>query len=444
MKIKIKNFFNKWFSFYNIFTYWFISATLFMSPSLISHVFLLEIRYIFYLLFLMCFFLASIKKVKINNQGIDNWVKIFIGGIFIYLGGLIVAAISFGDTLGFHRAALRIVFFGILFFNILYSDDKTIKNCMNLYSNCLVIFSILGIILFFLINAGVQPISQSDIPVYFNKMTRDFSNYLIGLSTSNGFIPILNTYRVQSFYDEPGTFAMALLPGIFWFAIANFNITKCFILIAGLFMTFSVGGWLALILSLGILIFNKYSNKIVHNRIRKTIFIIITLTIIIIVGVSFVLTTFLDISISDSASWMNHYSMSKFNTEEGTSLSSRLQNIQFFINFLKKNPQGIPAPLRPLIEYNVSIGVVKSILEAGWIGLMSYCLILLGLLGMIFWSFSKRKYQSTTLIALALSVFSLIIMSFQREDLFCYYYSIFIVSFFINSYMNRSRNIFNI
>ncbi|MCX8119678.1 MAG: hypothetical protein N3E45_02415 [Oscillatoriaceae bacterium SKW80] len=398
-----------------------------MSPNLLSVVFFPKIRYIFHFLSLFFFVLAFTKTVKnkINNQKIDNWIKIFIGGVFIYLVGKITNAIFWGGRLSFSTTLSRIVVFSVLFFTILYSNDKTIKKCMNLYSNILVIFSILGIILFFLIIGGWQPIVISTI------YGRDYNNYLLGLSVIEGFIT-LNAYRVQSFYDEPGTFAMALLPGIFWLTIANFNFKKCFILITGLFMTFSVGGWSALIICLVILIFNISSMR---NIVYKNSIKILLLTFLSILLIFFIINnTFQNITISELASWITYYINDKYYNDQ------RLNQIPFVINLLIKNPQGPPIQI---YYKDITAGIFVSFLEGGWIGIIGYCLIFMALLRMIFFVVKEyQKYQQSQLIALALSVVSLIIMSFQRGELLTFYYSIFIVGFFVNSYINyRRKNI---
>ncbi len=408
------------------------TSTCLLSPNLISEIFLGILGKLFFYGFSGVILLVLLLKKKLDTgTQIDVLTKIFYGGMFIYITGIILASlVSSGVDINFIRILAR--FFYLFHFSIivLYADEKITSKCMNIYSNFLLLLAILAIILFIKVNftTNAYPFNE-----FIHSNGRSYNNYLIGLTLKiGGYAGFFK--RAMSFYDEPGTFAMMLLPGIFWFAVGNRSYWKLGILCVALFMSFSFGGWFTLILVLPFLYQLSRSTK----KIKKTLKNIIVFSIASVTIFSVYLLSYLE---SQGINTFALYFLGKMYSEQSdqnTSGGVRVQELITILgDFLFKNPLGLGASsnLFQKVDTTISVEAFYNIIESGVLGLIGY-LILFGSLGCMMWTiYKKKKPKNQTLLALSASVLSLMIMSLQRADMFSFPTGIFICAFFVRTYL---------
>lgn len=223
---------------------------------------------------------------------------------------------------------------------------------------------------------------------------------------------------------------MMLVPSILWAVIVNKSYFKVLILLLASLLSFSIGGWITILIVWGsiffmnffskVFLFIKYRKKLIIRK--NQIFIVTSSIIIITTFLSFVQKlvdfTFMDLFI---------YFIDKFYKSDGsmTSGGQRIKEISLFLKLLWEYPAGLggqvnihePIGNTGIVVANMSVGIFKSILEVGLIGGLGYLFVTISLLAMIFQVFKKFKHTDPMLFALATSVFSMLLMRLQRADI---------------------------
>jgi len=120
-----------------------------------------------------------------------------------------------------------------------------------------------------------------------------------------------------------------------------------------------------------------------------------------------------------------------------SSVGARVENLSFLIETLAEHPAGVGAQPE-LITNNLSVGIIGSLVESGLLGSLGYILIFSALFGMI-WRVSHFQKNSDVLLALAFSVLSFMIMSFQRTEMFNIYVAVFMCGLFVRGYLEQIK-----
>lgn len=407
------------------------TSTCFLSPNLLSAIFLGRLGRLFFYGFSVAILLLLLIKKKLHKApNIDVLTKIFYGGMLIYITGIILASlVSSGVDINFIRILAR--FFYLFHFSIiiLYADEKIIRKCMDVYSNFLLLLAILAVILFIQVNFTTNSYPFNE----FIHSERPYNNYLIGLTLKHGGNAGLFK-RAMSFYDEPGTFAMMLLPGIFWFAVGHRSYWKLCVLCVALFISFSFGGWLTLILVLPFL----YQLSRSMNQIKKTLKKIILFSI---ASVTVFFVGLLSYLQSQGIDTFALYFLGKMYSEQSdrnTSGGVRVHELITILgDFLFTNPLGLGASsnLFQEVDFTISVQAFYNIIESGVLGLLGYLILFVSLGCMMWIIYKKNQPKNKTLLALSASVLSLMIMSLQRADMFSFPTGIFICAFFVRTYL---------
>lgn len=163
----------------NLLLSWFISSCL-LSPNLINKIYFPPFfQVIFVLIFLLIVGLIFNKKLKINYIPSNYVTRLLLIGLFLYLIGTITALIfspfyqiSFYKF--FYNNLIVLTFISCLWI----SEKKSIKICMNFYSNFMTLLALSSIVLLFLtLFTQIEPIGT-----YTFVNGRIYKNYLIGLT----------------------------------------------------------------------------------------------------------------------------------------------------------------------------------------------------------------------------------------------------------------------
>jgi len=297
--------------------------------------FLLEpqwlIPLVFYLIFLLCYTLSTVINSNIQS-------------LFILL--------SLYIKLGF------------VCFLLLFLPWRLNIMTFNLYTRFIFLLSVMAIILFFLLSKGlVSPLGTISFPSASGTAILD--NYGLGLIyrpfTFGGYI----ITRLQSFADEPGSFAHGLLPALFW---AFFHKRKLMVLVftLSLLLTMSVGG----IIATGFVAILFAYKKGVGSFLK-------------LFGLLVVIAVLL---FSAMPSWISKgvsaYLATKYNIEDptgshirGTSMGGRLKGAIATFELLQENPWGYGAgQAHRAAGRAVAVGWLVILIEAGLVGGLAYFL----------------------------------------------------------------------
>ncbi len=197
--------------------------------------------------------------------------------------------------------------------------------------------------------------------------------YVFGLLWDKAYIHIANgitVLRTQSFADEPGTYAFALIPALFWY-INKRSWLQIVILGTGLFSTFSVGAILGVLLILALSVVNLLLNKFTSRKLLTNI--MIAVSIIIVAAAMY----------SNRQEKVESYLLTKYDSYASigeTSFGVRLEGFKNNMEHLNDNPIGLGSGGRALLGLQGDIGIVNNVIEAGIVGGTFYIisLVLLG------------------------------------------------------------------
>jgi hypothetical protein len=311
--------------------------------------------------------------------------------------------------------------------------EEIFTKCMNFYCVILSIFAAFSIIVTLaILFLHIPPFGE-----FVAAEGRVYEDYIIALTEVS--IDTIDIKRAGSFYDEPGTFAMFLTPAILWTMIVTPSTLRILILLTAFLLTFSVGGWMALAISIA------YVAGISPHVIKKhsRIVIIIIWLMVTITCVSYLFSIF-------DVSWMIKYVDNKFSGNEisastlatvngASSADIRRNEIDDFLKILSDKPIGYGVhPNR--ITAKFSVGIMAASVQGGILGAIGYLIAFSGIvIGLTQHYFLRGKslllnhnLLSDRVVCILAANVSLVFMSFQRIDLFHCYAGIFICSFMIS------------
>jgi hypothetical protein len=410
---------------------WFVE-TCTLGPNLISQFVLPPVARVLFSITSATIFglvlMGKIKPKKENAQGRKKKVpRLAVAAIFlgflIYNIGLVTAFLNSSSTNLEDLFSRLLIFITFVVASICMSED-ILKECMEIYCYILTAFSICAIIVFLVVLIlHVPPINE------FTALGTDrvYQNYIIGFVEAE-VDTLADFKRAGSFYDEPGTFAMFLMPALFWNILVKPSKIMLFSMSFALLLTFSVGGWLAFGIAFAYIV-RLCPDLIVRYILEKYKFITkIFLALGVILCINFLL------KVSD-ISWLFDYFNVKFDagssTDKLSSVGTRQNEIDMFFTTLSENPlgYGIKSKNTPLF----SVGLMASSIEGGLLGVVGYLICFAGIVANIAESLlAKKLTPSRVTLAILASNLSLVIMSFQRIDMLSFYSGIFAIAFMLN------------
>jgi hypothetical protein len=269
-----------------------------------------------------------------------------------------------------------------------------------LYSYFIFILTIMAIFLFFLITSGsMAPLGSITIPRGVGDTVLE--NYGLGFSWHSFEIGEYQISRLQSFADEPGSFAHGLLPALYW-AFFNQKKTMVIVLFLGLLLTWSVGAMLATVVVGCLLVYKKGLGSFV--KIIVIIFLITTIVIFIvpqelIQGVDLYLKTKYDVTGTDI-----------------TSGGERLDDTKITWQLLLNNPWGYGADqANKAAQRNLAVGWLVVLIESGFLGGIAYFIAFSWLFVLAVIIFLKENEK--IILIVCSSYISSYIMSAQRAKI---------------------------
>jgi hypothetical protein len=349
--------------------------------------FLLEPQWLiplgFYLIFLLCYTLSTVINFNVES-------------ILILLSSYI--------KLGFAC------------FLLLFMPWRLNIKTFNFYTRFIFLLSGMAIILFFLLSKGlVSPLGTISFPSAGG--TTVLENYGLGLIyrpfTFGGYI----ITRLQSFADEPGSFALGLLPALFW---AFFYKRKLMLLVLtlSLLLTMSVGG----IFSTGfVAILFAYKKGL--SSILKLFGLLVIMAVLL---------------FSVTPSWMskgvNAYLATKYNIEDptgshtrGTSMGGRLKGAIATFKILQEKPWGYGAgQAHNAAGRPVAVGWLVILIEAGLVGGLAYFLAFSWLFFLAIKIFLKENNKIKLFVCA--SYIASYIMSAQRAQIDASFWLLWVIT----------------
>jgi hypothetical protein len=165
--------------------------------------------------------------------------------------------------------------------------------------------------------------------------------------------------RLQSFADEPGTYAFALLPAIAW-SIAQHRWVALCVLFAALMGTLSVGAIPVGAIVVAVLLWR-------HVRSGKRIVLATGASILVLLPVLFLLP---------QTSFLSGYLATKLGSggESTTSVGQRIGDLQAALEIISRSPWGLGAgSLGTAFKVPIGVGFGEVLGDAGFLGLALYC-----------------------------------------------------------------------
>jgi hypothetical protein len=250
----------------------FIVLMFFTGGSLVKIIFSVEIDL---LILLIAVLIIYGHKFKINLDRDNITYYIFLSTVFIFVLSIIFSSIyvSDGDWVRLFKY-ISLLPFSIFIYGFI--SKEVILNYPKYYSTIIYYFTILAIISTIYMYLGGSEIYS------FTRGNREYINYYFTWTIRQDGVDstIINMFdftikRMQSFYEEPGTFGVLIPPALIY-AIYKSNIAMTFILLIGLFLTFSIGAWI-----IALLLFILFFKELIENKLLLLVFFLLFLVLII-------------------------------------------------------------------------------------------------------------------------------------------------------------------
>jgi hypothetical protein len=393
---------------------WFLESCA-LGPNLISQFILPPIIRVLFSITSVLVLVSLPGRIKLKKQS-SVYNLVIIAGLLTYNLGLII---SFNDITTLDVLINRLLISVTLIVAYISMEEEIFVKCMDAYCKFMTFFAISAIIVSAMaLIFHLPPINEFTAPE-----GRVYQNYAIAfveaeVDTLSGF------KRAGSFYDEPGTFAVFLIPALFWTMLVRPSTVIFLSLFAALILTFSIGGWMSFGVSL-IYVITLYPDVIKKYRaiIVSVFFVLGVLTCL------NILVKFVDVG------WLSAYFDYKF-TGQGSvnsvsSVDIRQNEIELFFSTLSENPAGYGIKSKKIPFF--SIGLFGSSIEAGLLGVVGYSITVLGMMAILLENLilTKRR-QSRAVVSILGANLSMLIMSTQRIDSLAFYTGIFMLSFLMN------------
>jgi hypothetical protein len=301
-------------------------------------------------------------RVRLPVQALwrEPWLVAWLALYMLYVGltatsSLLWAAEGYSAG-GLARLAIK---FGAALLMLLALPLRSYRGMMDRYTGLMAVCAALALLALGLVEAGLlTPLGHMPIPPVSSEDDglRDFYGLALGwgrLWLPGGFCIM----RLQSFSDEPGTFAFALLPALIWCWHRHWP-WRAVVMTAALLATWSVG---AVVAGLGLLM------AWLWRRCR------LALTLLVALGVALGLRY-------GPSDWVESltvydYVMTKLGgSGELTSLGARMEGASVLVKAVLRHPLGLGAGSRDTLGVTLGVGWLQPLIEAGPVGL--YCSLL--------------------------------------------------------------------
>jgi hypothetical protein len=237
-------------------------------------------------------------------------------------------------------------------------------------------------------------------------------------------------FRMQGFCEEPGTFALSLMPALFWLLIVEKAFVRAIIVSIGMLWTYSLGAFLGVIL-LAVLL------AMVRPVRNGVVFFLLGLSVIFFL--LFFHTTILSTLVESDIftlgevyrkyseqgevyrkyiEWSKNFIGERF-TGEKSSFGVRVKGSLIALQYLKNHLLGTGTALGiSTVNFSIANGFAIAVLESGLFGGLFYCFLFL----LIAWLslltiFRPSDYliESNMRIAVGLTVLTCLFMGLQRQ-----------------------------
>lgn len=162
-----------------------------------------------------------------------------------YLIALLFASLESGSMYSLSQWSFLFVKFLFFVFLLLYLNERYIKITLRIYANLMVATVIFALAAILLPANSIPPLATVDLGGRLGHF------YFGAFIVHTDFIcPPAAVFRMQGLSEEPGTYAFALLPALFWLLIAEKAYFRSMVIVLGLMFSYSLGVGLFLLLLL--------------------------------------------------------------------------------------------------------------------------------------------------------------------------------------------------
>lgn len=325
-------------------------------------------------LLIATFFICSMRRTPILTLRLYRDEKILAISILLY--GLYFSVLMMSsffnsiDSIVLMSTIYKIreLLFALVILYLL--NDKGILLSLKLYVKILTWCSVLGLLLVVLNFMGIiYPIAEVNLDNFPGGGANNRLFFGIGFIWPNTWLgsPV-GFERLQSFTDEAGTFAFAVLPAILLATHWRMKLSAC-IMIVALIFTFSVGAisfWLVIFLF-------GFLASIIQEGIKLKSLLVFLFFIV----VFFLVISYFPFDLVEQA---DRYFSAKYTIGGGseTSIGQRLAGLEIVLNSIREHPLGFGANSSgislDLGEASLAVGWFIPLIEAGVIGWLIYLL----------------------------------------------------------------------
>jgi len=361
-------------------------------------------------LFTVCWILIIVwlvlRRVPPNIIKSERWVKWFFVGLVAYLATVCAVTLySAGFENGVSwsaRFCIKFIFFAFL---LLYLRKESIALSFDVYSNLAVLLVLLSFITLVWIYFG----STNDVLSTYENVLQgeNISRWLpVTISGFDGFAwvsnKITNLARMQSYSYEPGGFALAILPSLYWFVFVRENYVKAVVIMFGVAASWSLGALLAIGLAACILSLNRSVKK-------SGILFLVAGVVFFVASHALIIRLMSDKSMESATSSV--FEMLAGN--RSLSADQRKNEVGETLSWLQSHPLGVG-----IHGYGApSVGYLQVVMESGILGGLFYILFfgLLGLAALKVVSGNAAAKTSTVHVVLGLSILTCLFFGLQRD-----------------------------
>lgn len=263
---------------------------------------------------------------------------------------------------------LRELVFALIILFLL--SEKGVIISLRFYVEIFTWCSVLGLLLVLLNFMGaIQPITEVNLDNLPGGGVNSRLFFGIGFVWPNTWLgsPV-GLERLQSFSDEAGTFAFAVLPAILLAVYWRMKV-RVYVMAVALIFTFSLG---AISIWLFITLFSMLASLVQEGVKAKRVF-----TFLLFIGVLLLIISFFPFDLFEQA---DRYFSAKYASdgEDGTSIGQRLAGLEIALNAIQEHPLGFGANSAGvslnLGHASLAVGWFIPLVEAGAVGWLIYVL----------------------------------------------------------------------
>lgn len=379
----------------------------------------------------------GLTKNQLALQPLHKIMLVFWIG---YLLALLLATLESASTSSLTHWCILFAKFLFFVFLLFYLNEKFIVTTLRIYANLMVLTVFFALAAVFVAAIHFQPLAIVNLHGVLTNFY--FGSYYVPHYSSICMpFPI---YRIQGLNDEPGDFALALLPAFFWLLVAEKAYVRSAVIALGLCLTMSLGAGLILLMLSLILARKFFSN---YRVIASFLSVICVIGVMYVVSSSCQTSYFKNLLVMGAQDIDGRTALSvltecrknrsesecvefiKYNIASSTngkvhSLRDRLDGLRVASIYLSNHLMGTGAALGMPAVNAIAVGTstsangyVVAVLEAGVVGGLFY----LSFFAIMGWLAIKTIITTDTIsfdervkVVIALSVCAVLVMGAQR------------------------------